>query len=104
MIDQSLWRAHALPRLPNRPLPKEVDVVIVGAGITGLTAAYLLKRSGKRVAVFDRERIGAGETGNTSAHLTYVTDARITDLQKRYGSTGALDRVSCHMLAYCTSH
>jgi glycine/D-amino acid oxidase-like deaminating enzyme/nitrite reductase/ring-hydroxylating ferredoxin subunit len=89
VIDQSLWRAHALPRLPNRPLPKEVDVVIVGAGITGLTAAYLLKRSGKRVAVFDRERIGAGETGNTSAHLTYVTDARITDLQKRFGDQGA---------------
>ena len=89
MIDQSFWRAHQLPRLSNRPLPKEVDVVIVGAGITGLTAAYLLKQSGKRVAVFDRQQFGAGETGNTSAHLTYVTDSRITDLQKRFGDQGA---------------
>jgi glycine/D-amino acid oxidase-like deaminating enzyme/nitrite reductase/ring-hydroxylating ferredoxin subunit len=89
VIHQSLWRAQELPRLSSGPLPNEVDVVIVGAGITGLTAAYLLKRAGKRVAVFDRERIGAGESGNTSAHLTYVTDSRITDLQQRFGDRGA---------------
>ena len=71
MLEQSLWRAQALPDLPSRPLPDEVDVVVIGGGITGLTTAYLLTRSGKRVAVFDRERIGSGETGNTSAHLTY---------------------------------
>src|SRR6185503_5567146 len=65
------------------------DVVIVGAGITGLTAAYLLKRSGKRVAVFERERIGAGETGNTSAHLTCVTDLRLGDMVKRFGREAA---------------
>jgi len=89
MLEQSLWRARTLPQLPSRPLPDEVDVVVIGAGITGLTTAYLLSRSGKRVAVFDRERIGSGETGNTSAHLTCVTDERITTLAKRFGDDGA---------------
>jgi glycine/D-amino acid oxidase-like deaminating enzyme/nitrite reductase/ring-hydroxylating ferredoxin subunit len=89
VIDQSLWRAHQPPRFPSQPLPHDVDVVIIGAGITGLTAAYLLKRSGKRVAVFDRERVGSGESGSTSAHLTYVTDTRITDLKKRFGADAA---------------
>lgn len=89
MIEQSLWRAQSMPAFPERALPNEVDVVVIGAGITGLTAAYLLKRSGKRVAVFDRERIGSGESGNTSAHLTCVTDERITALAKQFGDDGA---------------
>jgi glycine/D-amino acid oxidase-like deaminating enzyme/nitrite reductase/ring-hydroxylating ferredoxin subunit len=89
MLEQSLWRAHEPPRFPSKPLPREIDVAIVGAGITGLTAALLLKRAGKTVAVFDRERVGAGESGNTSAHLTMITDERITDLAARFGDTGA---------------
>jgi glycine/D-amino acid oxidase-like deaminating enzyme/nitrite reductase/ring-hydroxylating ferredoxin subunit len=66
-----------------------LDVAIVGGGITGLTAAYLLKRSGKRVAVFERDRIGSGDTGNTTAHLSLVTDERISDLAKQFGDGAA---------------
>lgn len=89
MIDESLWRALSIPRFGASDLPDRVDVVIVGAGITGLTAAYLLKQAGKRVAVFDREHVGAGETGNTSAHLTYDTDAWLTDLAEHFGRDAA---------------
>ena len=89
MLEQSLWRAQARPEPPKRPLPDEVDVVVIGAGITGLTTAYLLTKAGKRVAVFDRERMGNGETGNTSAHLTCVTDDRITSLAEHFGDDGA---------------
>jgi hypothetical protein len=88
-MNESLWRSIPVPRFPRQKLPRDVDVVIIGAGITGLTAAYLLKRSGKRVAVFDREHVGAGETGNTSAHLTYVTDLRLTELVQRFGKDAA---------------
>src|SRR5690349_3171221 len=85
MRDESIWRSTAeIPRYDS-PLPREVDVLVVGAGITGLTAAYLLAKSGKRVAVVERERLGAGETGNTSAHLTEITDLRLTDLAGRFG-------------------
>ena len=87
-IDQSLWRAATPPRFVG-PLPTEVDVAVVGAGISGLTAAYLLKKSGKRVAVFERERLGAGDSGNTSAHLTYVTDDRISTLVEQFGEDAA---------------
>lgn len=89
MIDQSLWRATTPPSFKHRTLPSSVDVVVIGAGITGLTAAILLKRAGKTVAVFERERIGAGETGNTSAHLTYVTDALLSTLAKEVGDEAA---------------
>jgi glycine/D-amino acid oxidase-like deaminating enzyme/nitrite reductase/ring-hydroxylating ferredoxin subunit len=67
----------------------EVDVVVVGAGITGLTTAYLLAKAGRRVAVIERARCAEIDTGHTSAHLTMATDARLTDLVQRFGKTHA---------------
>lgn len=89
MIEQALWRSFRQPDFSPTTIPAHVDVVVVGGGITGLTAAYLLKRAGKRVAVLEREHIGAGETGNTSAHVTYVTDVRLTELVRRFGIDAA---------------
>lgn len=89
MHDESLWRASALPSFPAAPLPSTIDVAIIGGGITGLTTAYLLKRSGKRVAVFERETIGSGDTGSTTAHLTQVTDTGLANLVKQFGDNTA---------------
>jgi ribulose 1,5-bisphosphate synthetase/thiazole synthase len=44
----------------------DVDVAVIGAGITGLTAAYLLTREGRSVAVVDSKRIVRGVTGYTT--------------------------------------
>jgi glycine/D-amino acid oxidase-like deaminating enzyme/nitrite reductase/ring-hydroxylating ferredoxin subunit len=65
------------------------DVIVVGGGITGVTAAYLLQRSGRRVALLERHRCLAGDTGHTSAHLSYVTDKPITALVKDIGEDHA---------------
>ena len=67
----------------------EADVVVVGGGITGLTAAYLLAKAGTRVIVLERGRCAATDTGHTSAHLTMVTDTRLSDLVKGFGRTHA---------------
>src|SRR5262245_8450197 len=80
---------YSLPRFPRLTHDLTVDVVIVGGGITGLTAAYLLKRAGRRVAVVERTRCMAGETGHTTAHVTAVTDQRLTQLQKSFGEDHA---------------
>ena len=69
--------------------PVSVDVCIIGGGMTGLTAADILKRSGKTVAVIDLGQIGSGETGATSAHLTEVFDIDYRDLIGRFGLAGA---------------
>jgi glycine/D-amino acid oxidase-like deaminating enzyme/nitrite reductase/ring-hydroxylating ferredoxin subunit len=66
-----------------------VDVAIVGAGITGLVTAHLLKKAGKTVAVIDKSGICGGETGHTTAHLTEVIDSRYHALVKDFGATGA---------------
>jgi len=60
--------------------PLQVDVLVIGGGITGVTAAYLMARDGVSVALVEREKIGGSETGHTTAHLTYMTDTRLSDL------------------------
>jgi glycine/D-amino acid oxidase-like deaminating enzyme/nitrite reductase/ring-hydroxylating ferredoxin subunit len=65
-----------------------VDVAVVGAGITGLTAATLLKAAGKTVAVLDAQRVAEGVTGYTTAHLTEVIDASFGTLRSHFGEDG----------------
>jgi glycine/D-amino acid oxidase-like deaminating enzyme/nitrite reductase/ring-hydroxylating ferredoxin subunit len=83
---QPYWIDSApLPRFAKLDRDDEVDVVIVGGGITGLTAAYLLTLDGRRVALLERERCAQIDTGHTSAHLTMVTDQQLSALVKRFG-------------------
>ena len=67
----------------------EADVCIVGAGISGITCAYLLAAAGKKVIVLDDGVIGGGETGNTTAHITSVIDDRFSRMEKIHGKEGA---------------
>ena len=69
--------------------PLDVDVAVIGAGITGLTAALLLKERGRSVVVLEKETIGAGATGNTTAHLTVAIDARYHYIRRHYGAEEA---------------
>jgi len=92
-----LWTPSDTP--PARaPLHQDltVDVAVVGAGITGVTAAYLLKQAGLRVAVLESRRVGSGETKRSTAHLTEVLDLRFRKLRSRFGRDGAKLAVEGH--------
>jgi glycine/D-amino acid oxidase-like deaminating enzyme/nitrite reductase/ring-hydroxylating ferredoxin subunit len=87
---ESLWRATSdSPHFEPLRGDLHVDVAIVGAGITGLTAALLLAERGRSVAVLERDSVGAGETGNTTAHLTVALDARYHYIRRKYGAEEA---------------
>lgn len=87
---RSLWIATA-PGTAYPPLrgDLEVDVAIVGSGITGITAAGLLKAAGLRVALLEAGRAARGVTGHTTAHLTEVVDCSFEDLIETFGLDGA---------------
>ena len=77
-------------------------MLIVGAGITGITAAYLLKRAGHTVALVDKDRCSRGDTSYTTAHLTCVTDTPLSELveelrrRSRAGGVGRAARRHRH--------
>ncbi len=66
----SFWSADfGLPHRPSLMLDAAADVVVVGAGIAGLSAAYELSCAGLHVVVLDRGPMGGGMTSRTTAHL-----------------------------------
>jgi glycine/D-amino acid oxidase-like deaminating enzyme/nitrite reductase/ring-hydroxylating ferredoxin subunit len=80
----SVWHDPYAERLDTGP-PADAAVCVVGAGIAGMTTAYLLQRNGHAVQVIDAYGVGAGETGRTTAHLTAVLDDRLSHLEKLFG-------------------
>ena len=90
MKTTSYWQKSArLSRFPALADNLKVDVVIIGGGITGITAAYLFKKAGHSVALLDRGHCGGVDTGHTTAHLTGVTDKRLHQLQDDFGKDNA---------------
>src|ERR1043165_6485038 len=86
----SVWMKTAeLPRQTKLTENITADVCVVGAGISGLTTAYLLSREGKGVVVLDDGPIAAGETERTTAHLVTAVDDRYYELERLHGEKGA---------------
>lgn len=99
-ITTSVWVATAGPQA-RKPLTKDTsaDVVVIGAGISGLTTAYLLAREGKSVVVLDDGPIGGGMTSRTTAHLANALDDRYFELERLFGEDGARLAAQSHTAA-----
>ena len=66
-----------------------VDVAIVGGGILGVTAAYLLQQEGRSVALLEADRIVRGVTGYTTAKITSGQNLIYSELVGKFGRDGA---------------
>jgi glycine/D-amino acid oxidase-like deaminating enzyme/nitrite reductase/ring-hydroxylating ferredoxin subunit len=75
------------------------DVVVVGAGIAGLTTAYMLAREGKAVVALDDGPVAGGETSRTTAHLASALDDRYYELERLHGARGARLAAESHAAA-----
>ncbi|HYM82335.1 MAG TPA: FAD-dependent oxidoreductase [Candidatus Limnocylindria bacterium] len=75
------------------------EICVIGAGISGLTTAYLAARAGRRVVVIDSGTIADGETARTTAHLTQVLDRRYVQLEALHGREGARLAAKSHSVA-----
>jgi glycine/D-amino acid oxidase-like deaminating enzyme len=86
----SIWSATSKePSTPTLDKNSSADVCIVGAGIAGMTTAYLLAREGKSVVILDKNQIGSGETAYTTAHLSNVIDSGYREIEVHHGAKGA---------------
>jgi glycine/D-amino acid oxidase-like deaminating enzyme/nitrite reductase/ring-hydroxylating ferredoxin subunit len=96
----SVWMASAtVPTFSKLVSNEEAEVCIVGAGIAGLTTAYLLGQAGKSVIVLDDGAIASGETERTTAHLVTALDDRYVDLERLHGEKGARLAAESHSAA-----
>jgi glycine/D-amino acid oxidase-like deaminating enzyme/nitrite reductase/ring-hydroxylating ferredoxin subunit len=87
---RSFWIDSTLEsNYPTLTQDLSVDVAIVGAGLVGITAAYLLKKAGKNVAVIEAEKVGTGVSGHTTAKVTALHQLKYAELIKEIGEEKA---------------
>lgn len=89
----SLWLANRNDR-PTAPNPlveadRSAEIVVVGAGITGLITAVLLARAGKDVLVLEAHSAGAGATGNTTAKISLLQGTKLSKIVAKHGAKTA---------------
>src|SRR5690349_447101 len=95
-----VWSVTAkVPSYSPLTTDSSADVCIVGAGIAGLTSAYLLTQVGKSVVVLEDGGIGSGQTGATTAHLVNALDDRFMDLERFHGERGSRLAAESHSAA-----
>jgi len=90
-MSRALWWDLAEPPRPRPPLPagREVDVAVLGAGITGLTTAALLSRAGAEVAVLEAESVASGATGANTAKVTALQSNLLSTIRRHQGAEAA---------------
>ena len=74
MYNKTIWKENIKPLLNNKKIKKQVDVLIIGGGIAGMTALYQLSETKKNILLIDKGRIGFGVSANTTGKITYLQD------------------------------
>ncbi|HEY0179868.1 MAG TPA: FAD-dependent oxidoreductase [Dokdonella sp.] len=86
-----IWidRSAEAPALAPLESDAGTDVLVIGAGIAGLSVALALLENGRDVLLLDKHAVGAGQTSRSSAHLADALDDRFYRLERWHGGDGA---------------
>ncbi len=117
---RSLWQErHSIVTAPagRRAAPTTTgdvegrwDVVVVGAGITGLTTAVLLGRAGLSVLVVEARTVGCGTTGGSTAKLSLLQGTQLSTIARHHPASVLRDYVAANrdaqawLTAFCSDH
>lgn len=94
---ESIWIADTSSEYQSYPKLKsniEIDLAIIGGGITGISAAYFLRNSGLKIAVLEAKEVASLTSGYTTAKVTAFHDLKYSFLEKKMGSENA--RIYAH--------
>ncbi len=94
----SSWWRRSAERAPGRSdLPERADVVVLGAGVTGLMAAAELVHRGHDVLVLEAREVAAGTTGSSTAKVTALHGANLSTVASHQGADGAAAYVRANL-------
>ena len=81
----SIWK-DSIKRIkyPELNENKNVDVLIIGGGITGASTYYHLKNSHLKIILVDQNKIGFSITGNSTGKLNYLQNDLIDKIRKNF--------------------
>lgn len=86
MITDSLWNKYSLMTdFPTLSSDIQVDVAIVGAGITGLTCAQLLSSQGLSVALLEAGKVGESNTGHSTGNIYSAYGELLNNIEPKFG-------------------
>lgn len=107
----SLWLDNAAPIGSDEFVPdSDYDVVVAGAGLTGLVTGLLFARAGMRVAILEARTVGAVTTGNTTAKLSLLQGSHLSEMMRHTSKTTGRAYVEGNregmewLLRYCDDH
>ncbi|PST82818.1 oxidoreductase [Pedobacter yulinensis] len=86
----SAWQTTGVPEVPAvSSIAGHYDVIVAGAGLSGMTTALLLQQQGKKCLVLEAASPGFGTTGGTTAHLNNFFDATYPEVESDFGEEAA---------------
>jgi glycine/D-amino acid oxidase-like deaminating enzyme len=103
ILASPLWTdGAAMPPSTEQPLPAQVDVLVIGAGYTGLSAAYETAAAGRYTLVLDAGAIGTGCSSRNGGQVAYSIKPTYEQLKAKHGADRAfrICREGLDALAY----
>lgn len=85
------WEKTPRPSLSEKNLPRSVDVLVIGAGYTGLHAALQTARGGRSTLVIDAEDAGWGCSSRNGGQISTSIKPSFDSLSKQHGSKTAFE-------------
>jgi glycine/D-amino acid oxidase-like deaminating enzyme/nitrite reductase/ring-hydroxylating ferredoxin subunit len=97
---RSVWMdAREAPTFGTAREPMDVDAIVVGGGMTGLTTALVLSDAGQRVALLEAGAIGAGNTGRSTGNLYGTVSQGLQKLRGKWDAEIVREMVAMRMAA-----
>ena len=89
MKNISIWKDIDKRDYPKLDKDIDVDILIIGAGMTGISSLYHLKDSNYKVVLVEQNKIGYGVTGNSTGKLSYLQNDLIDKIRKNFNDEKA---------------
>src|SRR5579872_5973990 len=86
--EQNFWYLQR-PDVVSLHTDKETEVVVLGGGMAGLTAAHAFVKKGRKVILLEAHYCGAGASGKSSGFIEPNGEISFSEFVQRYGTEGA---------------